>query len=112
MDVRAATIKACTLLGVKAYATPPAERPAEFATVEQGSGHVKSHVAVESIVTVTVWAQTQLRAATVAGTLRDGLCLGFDGAYGVSVNANTYPDDDPESGTPRASFALTVCHHI
>ncbi len=112
MDVRANAIAACRLLGVAAYATPPAERPAEFATVTQGSGRVKSRVACTTVVTVTAWAGSEARAASLAGTLRDGLCAGFEGTLDVSVNANTYPDNDPESGTPRASVALTVCHRI
>lgn len=112
MDVRATVIQACRLLGVQAYATPPAERPEEFATVAQGAGRVKSRVACETVVTVTAWAASELRAAELAGTLRDGLCQGFDGAYDVSVNANVHPDNDTESGTPRASVALTVRHRI
>lgn len=112
MDVRASAIAACRLLGVEAYATPPAERPGEFATVVQGAGRAKSRVACTTVVTVTAWAASEARAAALAGTLRDGLCMGFDGALDVSVNANTHPDNDPESGTPRASVALTVCHRI
>lgn len=112
MDIRANTIQACRLLGVQAYATPPAERPDEFATVEVGSGRVKSRVACTAVVTVTAWAKSELRAAALAGQLRDGLCQGYTGTLDVSVNANTYSDNDTESGTPRASFALTVCHRL
>ena len=47
-------------------------------------------------------------------SVRDALCDpgAVPGALAVVVNANVHQDDDPESGTPRATVTIEVNHRI
>ena len=114
MDVRATVIAAVNAAGVECRATPPAERPSAFCTVVQGSGRVRSRVACPTLVSVTAWEATEARAWALCARVRDALCEpgAVPGALAVVVNANVHPDNDPESGTPRATVTIEVNHRI
>ena len=72
MDVETLVITACsTPLLVQLYHSIPADRPAEFGTVERTGGDVTGYVVDRALVTVRLYAQTRARASELASAMKD-----------------------------------------
>lgn len=72
MDVETLVITACSpLLHVQLYHSIPANRPAEFGTVERTGGDMTGYVVDRALVTVRLYAQTRARASELASAMKD-----------------------------------------
>lgn len=96
-------------LGVPAYATPPAERPERFATVERIGGGV-SVGWEEPSVAVQLWAGSEAEASALANAAARALVLDYPSRPHVraaSVDA-VYSFSDPQSGHARWQVAADL----
>lgn len=89
-------------LGVPAFADPPAQRPAEFVTVERTGGPREVGIDRPSVA-LQAWAGSSARASTLASELARGLLESYPARARVwrCDVSGIYEFADPDSGHAR-----------
>jgi len=88
--------------------------PAEFVQLVRTGGLRVGLVIDGAQITVTCWAATDIRSAELASIVRahlgamTGEVVGTATVYAVVETGGPYSNPDPDSGSPRHTFTVTV----
>ena len=88
--------------------------PAEFVQLVRTGGQRAGLVIDGAQITVTCWAATDIRSAELAAIVRahlgamTGEVVGAVTVYAVTETGGPYSIPDPDSGSPRHTFTVTV----
>ena len=88
--------------------------PAEFVQLVRTGGQRAGLVIDGAQLTVTCWAATDIRSAELASIVRahlgamTGQTVGTATVYAVVETGGPYSNPDPDSGSPRHTFTVTV----
>lgn len=96
--------------GLPAYAEPPAERPAEFLTVERVGGPTSATLDMPSLA-IQAWAATRARAEEIAADARlmvVGRAAEFIPGLASATATASYPFPDPDSRSARYQVSIDL----